>query len=180
MSSAVVIFESMFGNTAAIAAVVADELVCSGLEVKVFEISTAPPAHEIHADLVVLGAPTHTFSLSRPGTREDAVRQGAPTSHSTSGMREWLAEARQHRPVLSLPVAAFDTRVSRVRRLPGSAARKISRLAPGATLEPLVDVASFYVDDVAGPLVDGELDRARDWAHALTRKLAVGSARRRP
>ena len=41
-------------------------------------------------DLLVVGAPTHAFSLSRPGTREEAVRQGAPAEHARTGIPEWL------------------------------------------------------------------------------------------
>ena len=174
----VVVYESMFGNTAAVASTIAAELAAAGAAVEVAEVSAAPPAHELEADLVVLGAPTHAFSLSRPGTREDAVRQGAPAQRAATGIREWLADARLNPPPRPLPVAAFDTRVSRVRRLPGSAARKIRHLAGPAGLDPVLGVESFYVNDVSGPLDGGELDRAREWVHALTTQVTTGPGRR--
>ena len=40
--------------------------------------------------LLVVGAPTHAFSMSRPSTRLDAVRQGADAQRAAWGMREWL------------------------------------------------------------------------------------------
>lgn len=168
---AVVVYESMFGNTAAVAAAIADGLTESGMSVELAEVSTAPPAGRIDAELLVLGAPTHAFSLSRPGTREDAVRQGAAAAHTEIGLREWLAQARRHPRAAAVPVAAFDTKVTRVRRLPGSAARKMASLARAARLDPPLGVESFYVTDVAGPLDEGELDRAKDWARSLATRV---------
>ena len=67
---ALVVYESMFGNTAAIARAIADGL-CSRLDVEIVEVSKAPTRlGEI--DLVVAGGPTHVFGLSRPSTRRSA------------------------------------------------------------------------------------------------------------
>lgn len=55
--------------------------------------------------------------------------------------------------------------------LPGSAARAASRLARRlgfAVSEP----ASFVVERYEGSLVEGELERAREWGHGLTEQLA--------
>lgn len=172
-----VIYESMFGNTEAVARTVADELGASGLEVSVTEVSHAPPIHDLDTDLLVLGAPTHAFSLSRPGTREDAVRQGAPASRSTVGLRDWLSDAHDRPSATHVLAAAFDTRVGKVRHLPGSAAKKATKLARGTGLDPALGIESFYVDDVQGPLLDGELDRARVWSRHLVEQVSTGPAR---
>ena len=68
----------MFGNTATVAEAVAASLTAEGMSVTCVDVADAPPLESVEADLLVVGAPTHAFSLSRPGTREEAVRQGAP------------------------------------------------------------------------------------------------------
>src|SRR6187455_2965455 len=89
---ALVVYESMFGNTQAIASAVARGL--SGrMAVDLVEVTDAPT--RVAADLVVAGGPTHAFSMSRPATRESAAEQahGRPLVSRGSGLREWLAEA---------------------------------------------------------------------------------------
>jgi hypothetical protein len=172
-----VVYESMFGNTEKVARAVAEELGAAGLDVSVAEVSEAPAAHDLATDLLVLGAPTHAFSLSRANTREDAVRQGAPRSRSTVGLRDWLSVAHDEPPAGHVLTAAFDTRVSKVRHLPGSAAKKATRLARGARLDPALGSESFFVDDVQGPLLEGELDRARKWGRHLAEQVSTGPAR---
>ncbi len=79
-------------------------------------------------------------------------------------MREWLGrlEASDH-----VDVATFDTRVGSVRHLPGSAARAAGKEVRRHHLGRLVGTVSFYVDDMDGPLAEGELDRARAWGQLL-------------
>lgn len=161
---ALVIHESMFGNTAGVAAAVADALREEGMVVDVVAVSDAPSADSLDVDLVLLGAPTHAFTLSRNSTREDAVHQGAPADRASTGLREWLVDARIHPPSRRVAAAAFDTRSAGARHLPGSAARKAARLARGAGFRPVLRTHSSFVEGVSGPLLDGELDRARAWA----------------
>jgi hypothetical protein len=164
---ALVVYESMFGNTEAVARAIAEGL--SGqMDVDVYEVSEAPAPVTDLVDIIVVGGPTHAFSLSRPSTREDAVRQGATHGEQDIGLREWLAHLR--RGPHSELVAAFDTRVDRVRRLPGSAATKAAKLARhlGYTA---VGRQSFYVSDTPGPLIPGELERARRWGIQLASEM---------
>jgi hypothetical protein len=126
-------------------------------------------------ELLVVGGPTHAFSMSRQSTREDAVKQGAQATSST-GLREWL-EALPHRAGTAT-VTTFDTRVKSARHLPGSAARSAARTARRHGFTHVEQGESFYVDGVEGPLVSGETERARDWgrrvAHAVTQAPAIG------
>ena len=86
---ALVVYESMFGNTEQVARQVADGL--SGhAQVELREVSEAPAQPDELLDLVVLGGPTHAFSMSRASTREDARRQGATHGEVYTGLREWL------------------------------------------------------------------------------------------
>jgi flavodoxin len=169
MARALVVYESMFGNSEQVALAVAAGL-REVLPVDVTEVSEPPAALGDYA-LLVLGGPTHAFSMSRTTTRRDAREQGATHGSVGSGLREWLA---------GLPpqghagwFATFDTRVTKVRHVPGSAARSAARAARRHGLRELVDPESFYVVDVDGPLADGELDRARRWGRRLGAALPV-------
>lgn len=162
---ALVVFESMFGNSEKVARAVADGI--GGVAEVLVRDVTACEAGDIPEDvnLLVTGGPTHAFSLSRPGTREDAIRQGAGQGLASRGLREWLdgVPADLH----ALPCATFDTRVSRVRRLPGSAARSAARLLRRRRGRMVAAPESFFVNDVSGPLDVDEVDRARDWGRQL-------------
>lgn len=170
---ALVVYESLFGNTRLVAEAVAEGLaegLGTGLSVELVAVGEAP--HTIHelVDLIVVGGPTHTFSLSRPSTRADAVRQGASETSSEVGIREWLAQlpSGPH----SESVATFDTRVEKVKHLPGSAARKADRVARSHGYPAAIARESFYVVDVTGPLLPGEVDRAREWGRELAQHVS--------
>ena len=162
---ALVVVESMFGNTAAVAAALAQGL-AEEMDVEVVPAASAAPLEE-EVDLVVVGAPTHAFSLSRPITRADAARQGAAPERARIGMREWL-ESAYHAGLSDLHVAVFDTRITKVRRLPAAAGPKAARLAKHRHFEPIGKPVAFLVEDMKGPLLDGELERAETWGRMLS------------
>jgi hypothetical protein len=126
--------------------------------------------------VLVLGAPTHAFSLSRPATRADAVRQGAPAGRAVTGLREWLTTLPVRDRHQRLVAAVFDTRVSKVRRLPAAAGPRAARLARRRGLRLLGRPEAFLVADVRGPLVAGELERAATWGHDLAGAVARATA----
>jgi hypothetical protein len=88
MSAALVVVESMWGNTRAVADVVAAGL---GHQCPVLDVSEAPAALPADLRLLVVGGPTHALSMTRQRTRKGAVEQGAPDVHTELGIREWLA-----------------------------------------------------------------------------------------
>lgn len=157
---ALVVYESMFGNTETVAKEVAAGLAGLG-EVVLVDVDVAPTDVTPY-DLVVVGGPTHAFSMSRAGTRADAVKQGAPRPR-VRGIREWIDQLGEVR----VPVAAFDTRVDKVRRLPGSAAKKAAKSLKAHGSSVAERPQSFYVVDTPGPLLDGERERARRWGASL-------------
>ena len=163
---ALVVYESMFGNTEHIAAAVARGLQLEGLDTGLVEVGSAPTDLSLDLDLLVIGGPTHAFALSRPQTRADAVRKGAPAERAQHGLREWL-ESVSHDPVRSPAVAAFDTRVTKVRWMLKAAGPSAVRLAHKHGLDTVGKPMGFLVEDVDGPLVDGELDRAVAWGRRL-------------
>ncbi len=157
---ALVVYESMFGNTERLARAVARGLELEDFTVLVREVGEAglDTAHDV--DLLVVGAPTHAFSLSRASTRAEAVRQGAASYREAVGLREWLESAP---PGDGVGVAAFDSRVSKVRRLPKAAGPRAARLARHRGYTLLSKPVGFTVDDIKGPLGPHELDRAEQW-----------------
>jgi len=162
---ALVIYESMFLNTETIAEAIVSGLQRGGWNATGVDVRWASKIPE-DVDLVVLGAPTHAFSLSRPSTRADAVRRGASPGRAELGLREWLTSlppATDESPVL----AVFDTRVAKVRRLPTSAARTIAKLAHRRDFRVLDRPKAFLVEDVEGPLCPGEVQRATAWGKTL-------------
>ncbi|MDD7939517.1 flavodoxin domain-containing protein [Actinomycetospora lutea] len=169
MTRALVVFESMYGNTEAIARAIADGL-ATGVPVDVVEVGAAPSTPGDDVDLLVVGGPTHAFGMTRASTRRDAATkaEGALVSRGP-GVREWLA-ALPARP--GLRAAAFDTRVGHP-RVPGSAARAIRRRLRRGGAIAVDGPHSFYVEGTDGPLSPGELERARAWGTALAAAAAV-------
>jgi hypothetical protein len=159
-----VVYESMFGNTAEIAGAIADG-VKEHLDVELHGVEEGLRPEP--TDLLVIGGPTHAFSMSRTSSREEAMHKGAKAD-PTIGLREWLDNLPQ---VSETPFAAFDTRVEMVRRLPGSAAKAAAKVARKLGYRQITRPESFYVVDVSGPLLDGEVQRARVWGAQLAQSL---------
>ncbi|MDN3243155.1 flavodoxin family protein [Glycomyces tritici] len=158
---AAVIYESMFGNTRTVAEALSEEL-AKHMEVELYEAGEAPASIDASIGLVVLGAPTHGFTLSRPSSRQEAAGMTPDELVSTGiGVREWL-EAAKAAP--GTRAAAFDTRISHV---PGSAARAATRRLRRSGFAIIARPASFMVEKTLGPLVPGQLDRVRSWATAI-------------
>lgn len=165
MMRALVVYESLWGNTRKVAEAVAEGL-RSRMDVVLADVRTAPEVVGPDVDLLVVGGPTHAFSMSRESTRADAARQGADHQAAAGiGLREWVARIAmgEARP----PVAAFDTKIKHP-KLPGSAARAALRGLRRAGFRPVLPASNFYVDGTPGPLTDGELERARAWGERLT------------
>ena len=166
---ALVVYESMFGNTEKVAAAVARGLQAEGVETGLVEAQHATTLLPTDLDLLVVGGPTHGFSMSRTSTRADAVRQGAPEQRTRLGIREWL-ETVQCDPAHAPRVATFDTRVTKVRWLPQAAAASAARAARKRGLEVVGKPHGFLVEDLRGPLVGHELEHAVAWGEQLAQQ----------
>lgn len=167
--NALIVYESMFGNTRALAEAIADELHTSEVDV------TVMPAHEAPSDLseyqlVVVGAPTHAHSLPRPKSRTEAFEWAAdPTKRLTlepdagrTGVREWLERVML---VGNPRFAIFSTRVDIPRIFAGDACAVIAKGLRRRLAD--VDARADFLVDFDNHLVDGEESRAREWAHGL-------------
>jgi hypothetical protein len=172
MMRALVVYESMFGNTQVIADAIADGL-AGRMRVDTVEVGVAPASIGDDVGLLVVGGPTHAFGMSRQGTRQDAAKQAKEGLVSTGiGVREWLA-GLQGSP--GMAAATFDTRI-RKPRLPGSAARGAEKRLRRLGFRILAPAASFYVEGTLGPLLEGERERARRWGERLGSARGAGRA----
>jgi hypothetical protein len=154
----------MFGNTEQIAQAVADGLGAS-VPVEVTEVINAPADPPADISLIVVGGPTEAFSMSRRRTRTAAVQQGGRPGREEFGLREWLAALPS--PHSNTRLATFDTKIDKMRQLAGSAAKGAAKAGRRHGFDLAAPPESFFVSDTAGPLIEGELDRARAWGQRL-------------
>jgi flavodoxin I len=142
---ALIVYDSVYGNTEKIARAVGEAITPSG-EAKVLRAGEANPSELTSVDLFIVGSPTHG---------------GRPTS----AVQDLLNKV----PILQgVNVAAFDTRsTSKFARVFGNAAGRIARNLEkkGGTL--VASPEGFFVTGTKGPLKDGELERAAAWVKGI-------------
>lgn len=165
-----IVFDSMFGNTHQIALAIAEGLAAHGT-VDLLPVDDAPVRLSNDLALLVVGGPTHGHGLSnRTSRRVNATQVGQGATAGRIGLREWLADladAPHGDTPRALPVATFDTRFHKPRWLTGSAAVSAARQLSRRGYTPAAPPESFFVEHGAGPLLAGELDRARRWGARL-------------
>lgn len=144
--NALVVYDSQFGNTEKVALAIADALRAFGQARAVH----ADPAHPVELnglDLLVVGGPTQNMG-------------------ATSGIRS-IIEKLSPAQLRAVSVACFDTRYRQSQLFTGSAAAAMVKILQKRGVTPVAPAESFFVSRKAGPLVDGELDRAAAWARTL-------------
>lgn len=150
---AVVIYDSMFGNTEKIAQAIGDGL--TG-EVKVVPVDDMNASEVRSFDLLIVGSPVHG---GRATPSIDAFLKQLPP-HSLEGKS----------------VAAFDTRFEAEEQGIGLrilmsvirfAAERIARELVKRGGRLIAEPEGFIVEDKEGPLKQGELERASTWAKAM-------------
>ena len=177
---ALIVYESMFGATRTIAEAIAEGL-APAAEVRVVRAADAAAQvsrEDLDAiDLLVVGGPTHAWSMSRPGTRRGApgyvskpdsgltLEPGADTG---PGVREWLATL----PRLACRGAAFDTRIRMSPLVTGRASKAIARALGRQGIHLEVPPESFLVDK-RSHLLASEPERARTWGAGLAGRISA-------
>jgi len=175
---ALVVYESMYGNTRSVAEAIADGL---GEEatVRVVRVADTDAALGPDTDLLVIGGPTHAHGMSRPATRRAAVTDAAKAGRNLTvepdaagdGVRELL----DRRPALGGAAAAFDTRLQGPAWFTGRGSKGIARGLRRLGCSLVARPESFLVTK-QNRLVDGELERARQWGVALARTISERAA----
>jgi hypothetical protein len=164
---AIVVYESHWGNTAAIARGIAE-----GIGPEARALSTAEATGEViaGADLIVAGAPLLGFSLPTEsmlkGLGSSTGKDPTPPDLSHPSMRSWLDAL----PKGGGRAASFETRIW---WSPGSATKAILGKLEAAGYRPAAKAQRFIVQGKYGPLRDGELERAKAWGAALARAMRV-------
>jgi flavodoxin I len=142
-----IVYDSVYGNTENIAKAIA-EAITPAYEVKVLRVGEANPSELTSADLVIVGSPTHA---------------GRPTP----AVQEFLNKVSKL-SLQGINVAAFDTRITtKLVRVFGYAAGRIARNLKGKGGTLVASPEGFFVTASKGPLKEGELERAADWAKGI-------------
>ena len=171
--AALVVYESMFGNTKRIALAIADGI-ATKVPVKAIEVGDAPVEVGAEVDLLVVGGPTHVHGMSSPKTRAIAKdRTSEPLVSQRFGIREWLDLAKPL--VFEVHAAAFDTRINGAMILTGSAAKGFAKGLRSAGFRVDEPAHSFLVASRTPPeedaLLAGQLEAARTWGESLVAKV---------
>ena len=143
MMNALVIYDSNYGNTKLVAEEIVNHLDGNA---KTVSVKNFHPEDLAGVDLVIWGSPVNGWR---------------PTSMTTSVLAQLPESAFK-----GIKFTTFDTRIKSF--LHGDAkdqmATKIRQLGGDRILEP----KAFYVNGRGGPLADGEIEKAGDWATLIT------------
>jgi len=147
-----IVCDSEFGNTYRIAEAIAEVMRGEGpvrlLRAKEFGSSALEGI-----DLMLVGGPTHRHTVSK---RLKAVLKDMP-----------------RKALRGMLVAAFDTRYRMPRWKSGSAALAVARKLRSRGGRQAVPPESFFVVAREGPLEDGEIERAMEWAVSICISLKI-------
>ncbi|PKN85006.1 MAG: nitric oxide synthase [Chloroflexi bacterium HGW-Chloroflexi-8] len=157
MKSKLVVFDSVFGNTEKIARAIADSL-SSQSEVEVMSVSQVKTLPLNDLKLLIVGSPTRGFK-------------------PTPDISVWLAGLPAN-SLVGVKVAAFDTRIPKDVLKKNFFLRLFSKMIAFAADPIAKELTSkggylvfppegFIVLESEGPLAEGELQRATDWAANL-------------
>lgn len=152
-----VIYDTSHGNTKKIAETIAESLKASEIEIDLFNIKEIKKLNANDYNFLVLGSPT------KFGTMSFAIKFFLGKVKSN----EWENK----------PFSAFDTEnpenveKSRLEKKEWSAAEKIAIKLKEKNMRQLLPVHKALVLGLKGPLVEGEIDRAKSYAKELATKL---------
>ena len=146
---ALVVYDSVYGNTEKVARAIGGAI--SG-DVKVLSAGEVNPSNLESIDLLIVGAPTQGGRPTPPV--QEFLKGISPTA------------------IKGMKVASFDTRLTAKWVIIFSyAAGKITRSLKGKGGNLIVSPEGFFVTGTKGPLKEGELERAADWAKDIVRAM---------
>ena len=142
MVKALIIFDSILGNTKKIAETISNEL---GKDSSVLLVSDFNLKDLEDINLIVVGSPIISWKPSEK-------------------MGEFLSGLSDSQ-LKGIKTAVFDTRIKNF--MSGDALKKISKELIRAGAEVSVKPHAFYVKGAEGPLFDGEVNKAIEWAKSI-------------
>ena len=155
---ALVIYDSFFGNTEQIAQAIGNAL-GSPEDVEVLRVGNVKPEQLTGSKVLIVGSPTRGF---RPTPAISNLLKSIPQN----GLK-------------GVKVAAFDTRFTMdeiessvfilriLVNIFGYAAKPIADRLEKKGGELIIPPEGFFVEGTEGPLREGELERAADWARQI-------------
>lgn len=142
MMKALVIFDSILGNTKKIAETISNEL---GKDSKLLSVSDFNSKDLEGINLIVVGSPIISWKPSEK-------------------MCEFLSGLSEGQ-LKGIKAAVFDTRIKNF--MSGDALKKISKELLRAGAEIYVKPHAFFVKGKEGPLFEGEVEKAIKWAKSM-------------
>jgi flavodoxin len=152
--NALVVYDSVYGNTEKITRKIGESI---GEDAKVVRVTEIDSSDLVDLDYLVVGSPTRGF---------------LPTKKITSFLNTFTLEHIQ-----GVTVAAFDTRMSIgdvnnailtfMVKIFGYADKPIENKLVRKGGKKVVASEGFIVQGTKGPLKDGELERATEWAQNI-------------
>ena len=153
MAEKLVLYDSIFGNTGKIAEAIG-EAIEGAMVIKITEVSDEALEN---LQILFVGSPTRAFN---------------PTPATTNYLKGLSPGA-----LSGVKAAAFDTRIPIDENTPGFlklmiklfgyADSKIAKKLTRAGAQLVLDNDGFGVTGTEGPLIEGELERAQDWARKI-------------
>ncbi len=141
-----IIYDSVYGNTEEIAKSMGEAI---GSEARVVKAENSTHADLASVELLIVGSPTYG---------------GRPTPK----MKEFLDSVRAT-SLKDVRVAAFDTRFPATWvKVFGFAAGKIDKRLKSQGGKSVIKPEGFFVSGTKGPLVEGEYERAAQWARGIS------------
>jgi flavodoxin I len=153
----IVVYDTSYGNTQKIAETIAETLKEAEIEVELSYVKDVKKPNGKDYDFIVIGSPTKFGSMSLA----NRFFLGKIKS------QEWMNK----------PFAAFDTEnpenieQARLKNKEWSAAEKIAEKLKEKNMNQLAPVLKAQVLGQKGPLVEGEIDKTKDYARELAIKL---------
>ena len=148
----IVVYDTSYGNTKTIAETISETLKESGIAVDIFYVKDVKKLSAKYYDFLVFGSPT------KFGTMSFTVKRFLGKVRN----KEWMNK----------PFAAFDTEnPENIERKEGSAAEKIAENLREKQMNQLLPVLKAVVLGWKGPLQEGEIERAKEYARRLATEL---------
>ena len=151
-----VVYDSVFGNTEKVARAIGDSLETTG-DVEVKKAISVPTSELKNYDFIIVGSPTHGGRASQD-------------------MKKFLNDIPKD-GLVGIKVAAFDTRTEvknsgiglrMITGVLGYAAGRIAKFLKKKGGRQILEPEGFLVNGREGPLIEGELERARNWTEGIT------------
>ena len=137
-----IIYDSFFGNTKLLAETIGKEL---GNDTKVMHVSDFKQEDLRGVSLLIVGSP---------------ILGWRPSEKTTAFLMSFGKDQLK-----GIEVATFDTRMKII--IHGDATKKMSEMLSNLGAEIIVEPNWFIVTGKEGPLADGELERAKEWAKQI-------------